>query len=299
MYSIRQNNSAASRAFSSPAMSDREFKRFSEFIYALCGIKLPPAKKTMLTARLLKRLRDLGLTSYKEYYEYINSPEGRSKELARMIDVVTTNKTEFFREAEHFDFLAKSALPALAGSRQTRIRRKLNIWSAGCSSGEESYTLAMVLTEFFSRMQNAIRPFDKFSILATDISTQILAKAKKAIYRKEIVEPVPSMWQQKYLMRGKNSQKELCRVVPELRHCVTFRHLNFMDKDFGIKVQMDIIFCRNVVIYFDRQTQIKLFEKFYDQLIQGGYLFIGHSESLHGINERFMNVATTVYRKPE
>ncbi|MBW2596569.1 MAG: protein-glutamate O-methyltransferase [Deltaproteobacteria bacterium] len=275
-------------------MSNREFKRFSEFVYARCGIKMPPAKKTMLTARLLKRLRDLELTSYKEYYEYINTPEGRSKELVKMIDVVTTNKTEFFREAEHFDFLAKSALPALVGSRQARSRRRLNIWSAGCSSGEESYTLAMVLAEFFSITQ----PLNRFSILATDISTQILATAKKAIYRKETVEPVPVMLQQKYLLRGKDSQKDLCRVVPELRHCITFRHLNFMDKDFGIRPKMDIIFCRNVVIYFDRQTQIKLFEKFYNQLVPGGYLFIGHSESLHGINERFQNVATTVYRKP-
>lgn len=298
MYSIQQNNRAASQAFHSPTMSNREFKRFSEFIYARCGIKMPPAKKTMLTARLLKRLRDLGLTSYGEYYDYVSSPDGRSKELVKMIDVVTTNKTEFFREAEHFDFLAKSALPALAASRQARSRRKLNIWSAGCSSGEESYTLAMVLTEFFNRMQNGNRLLDQFSILATDISTQMLTTAKKAIYRKETVESVPAMWRQKYLMRGKDSQKELRRVVPELRHCITFRHLNLMDKDFGIRARMDIIFCRNVVIYFDRQTQRKLFEKFYDQLVPGGYLFIGHSESLHGINERFQNVATTVYRKP-
>ena len=298
MYSIQQNNRVASQSFHSPTMSNREFKRFSEFIYARCGIKMPPAKKSMLRARLFKRLRDLGLTSYKDYYGYINTPEGRSKELVRMIDVVTTNKTEFFREAEHFDFLAKNALPTLAGSRQAISRRKLNIWSAGCSSGEESYTLAMVLSEFFNGRQTGSRQLDQFSILATDISTQILAKAKKAIYRQETVEPVPVVLRQKYLMRGKDSQKELCRVVPELRHCITFRHLNFMDKDFGIRMRMDIIFCRNVVIYFDRQTQRKLFEKFYDQLVPGGYLFIGHSESLHGINERFRNVATTVYRKP-
>lgn len=294
MYSIQQNNRAASQAFQSPTMSDREFKRFSEFIYAQCGIKLPPAKKTMLTARLLKRLRDLGLSSYGEYYDYVSSPDGRSKELARMIDVVTTNKTDFFREAEHFDFLAKNALPALVGSKRGGIRRRMNIWSAGCSSGEEPYTLAMVLAEFFSTTQQ----LNRFAILATDISTQILATAKKAVYPKEMVEPVPVMWRQKYLMRGKNSQKEFCRVVPELRHCITFCHLNLMNKDFGIRVRMDIIFCRNVVIYFDRQTQRKLFERFYDQLVPGGYLFIGHSESLHGINERFQNVATTVYRKP-
>ncbi len=302
MYNIEQNNRAANQAFHSPTMSNREFKRFSEFIYAQCGIKMPPAKKAMLTARLLKRLRDLGLTSYSEYYDYVSSTDGRSKELVKMIDVVTTNKTEFFREAEHFDFLAKSALPALVGSRQARSRRKLNIWSAGCSSGEESYTLAMVLAEFFSTTRplnhSTTRPLYQYAILATDISTQILARAKKAIYLKETVEPVPVMLRQKYLMHGKSSQNGLCRVVPELRHCITFRYLNLMDKDFGIRPRMDIIFCRNVVIYFDRQTQRKLFEKFYDQLVPGGYLFIGHSESLHGINERFQCVATTVYRKP-
>lgn len=294
MYSIQQNNRAANRVLYSPTMSNREFKRFSELIYVRCGIKMPPVKKTMLTARLLKRLRELGLTSYSEYYDYVSSSKGRSKELVKMIDVVTTNKTEFFREVEHFDFLSKSVLPALARSRQAGNMRRLNIWSAGCSSGEEPYTLAMVLSEFFS----TTRSLNRFSILATDISTQILAKAKKAIYRKETVEPVPAMCRQKYLMRGKDSQKDLCRVIPELRHCITFRRLNFMDKDFGIRPKMDIIFCRNVVIYFDRQTQRKLFEKFYDQLVPGGYLFIGHSESLHGINERFQNVATTVYRKP-
>ena len=302
MYSVQQNNRAANQVFHSPVMSNREFKRFSEFIYARCGIKMPPVKKTMLTARLLKRLRELGLASYSKYYDYVSSSKGRSKELVKMIDVVTTNKTEFFREVEHFDFLAKSALPALTRSRRERSRRKLNIWSAGCSSGEEPYTLAMVLAEFFSTTQplnhSTTRPLDQYAILATDISTQILARAKKAIYLKETVEPVPIMLRQKYLMRGKDSQDGLCRVVPELRHCISFRHLNFMDKDFGIRMRMDIIFCRNVVIYFDRQTQRKLFEKFYNQLVPGGYLFIGHSESLHGISEKFQNVGTTVYRKP-
>ena len=279
----------------SPTMSNQEFNRFSEFIYDLCGIKLPFVKKTMLTARLLKRLRALGMTSYGEYYKYISSHEGSSKELTRMIDVVTTNKTDFFREAEHFNFLANSVLPALVGSEQASFRRRLNIWSAGCSSGEEPYTLAMILAEFFSTTQ----PVDKFTILATDVCTQMLTTAKKAIYRKKIVKEVPVIWQRKYLMRGKNSQKEFCRVVPELRRCITFRHLNLMDKDFGIKVRMDIIFCRNVVIYFDKQTQKKLFKKFYNQLVPGGYLFIGHSESLHSINKRFRNIATTVYSKPE
>ncbi|MDY7038169.1 MAG: CheR family methyltransferase [Thermodesulfobacteriota bacterium] len=286
-------------------------------------MKLPPAKKTMLTARLHKRLRALGMNSFGQYYDYVNSSDGRREELTRMIDVVSTNKTEFFRESAHFDFLRNQGLPKLVSLKNDHGRKKLNIWSAGCSSGEEPYTLAMVLSGFFNGRRNkdqtsaepttrrifnstarpfnlsTTRPPDQFSILATDISTRMLSKAAKAIYPKQMVEPVPPMMKHKYLMRGKGSQKEFCRIVPELRNCINFQRLNLMDRDFGIRVLMDIIFCRNVIIYFDRQTQIELFEKFYNQLVPGGYLFIGHSESLHGISERFDPVATTIYRKPE
>ena len=307
-----QSSKATESAFQSPDMSDGLFSRFSEFIYAECGIKLTAAKKTMLTVRLLKRLRALGMNSFGQYYDYVYSPEGRLEELTRMIDVVSTNKTDFFRESAHFDFLRNRGLPNLVSSKNNDSYKKLNIWSAGCSSGEEPYTLAMVLSEFFNGRRNkdqamrdqqlgepSTRPLHRFSILATDISTRMLATAKKAIYPKRMVEPVPPMMKRKYLMRGKGSQNGFCRVVPELRNCINFQRLNLMDRDFGIRVPMDIIFCRNVIIYFDRQTQIALFEKFYDQLVTGGYLFIGHSESLHGISDRFDPVATTIYRKPE
>ena len=299
-----QSSVAAESAFKNISMSDRLFKRFSEFIYKECGIKLPPAKKTMLTVRLSRRLRALGMNSFGQYYDYVCSPESRSGERVRMIDAVSTNKTEFFREPAHFDFLGRQALPDLVGSMHNGSRKKLNVWSAGCSSGEEPYTLAMVLSEFFTERQNKAqadaksltRPLDQFSILATDISTQVLETAKNAIYPKRIVEPVPTMMKQRYLMRGKGAQSGFYRVVPELRSRITFQRLNF-NKDFNLGELMDVIFCRNVIIYFDRQTQIKLFEKFYNQLVPGGYLFIGHSESLHGINDRFRLVANTTYRK--
>lgn len=274
-------------------MSDTLFKQFSEFIYEECGIKLSFVKKTMLTVRLFKRLRALDMKSFDQYYDYVHDSKNRHSELVQMIDVVSTNKTDFFREPAHFVFLQQQVLPELACLKNNAYRRKLNIWSAGCSSGEEPYTLAMVLSEFFTRS------FDNFSILATDISTRVLEKAKKAIYSTQIVEPVPDLMKKKYLMRGIGLQKDFCRVVPELRSRISFQRLNFMEKSFKIKTSMDIIFCRNVIIYFDQQTQKRLFKKLYDQLIPGGYLFIGHSESLHGINNDFYLVGSTIYRKPE
>jgi len=300
-----QSGIAAESGFENIAMSDRLFKRFSEFIYKECGIKLPPAKKTMLTVRLSRRLCALGLNSFGQYYDYVCSPKNRSGERIRMIDAVSTNKTDFFREPAHFDILGRQALPDLVDSMHNGSRKKLNIWSAGCSSGEEPYTLAMVLAEFFNERRNKAqadaksltRPLDQFSILATDISTQVLETAKKAIYPKRIVEPVPTIMKQRYLMRGKGAQSGFYRVVPELRSRINFQRFNLINEDFNLEENMDVIFCRNVIIYFDRQTQIKLFEKFYNQLVPGGYLFIGHSESLHGINDRFRLVANTTYRK--
>lgn len=301
-----QSSIATESTFRNIDMSDRLFKSFSEFIYKECGIKLPLAKKTMLTVRLLKRLRALGMNSFGQYYDYICSPDGRCEKFTNMINAVSTNKTDFFREPEHFNFLRNQVLPDIVRLKNNGDRKKLNLWSAGCSSGEEPYTLAMVLSEFFNEIQNKARanakpttqPLDWFSILATDISTQVLETAKKAIYPKQTVEPVPPMMKRKYLMRGIGSQKGFCRVVPELQSRITFQRLNFMESNFGIQMPMDIIFCRNVIIYFDHQTQIRLFEKFYNQLVPGGYLFIGHSESLHGINNRFRLVANTTYRKP-
>lgn len=276
----------------SAAMTEREFARFSEFIYDTCGIKMPPVKKTMLEARLQKRLRKLGLCSFKDYSEYLFSRAGTETELVHLIDVVTTNKTDFFREPAHFDYLVANALPELMVRTGAGLRKPLSIWSAGCSSGEEPYTLAMVLSEF-SEQQNIA-----FSILATDICTTVLNKAKLAVYDEERVEPVPLALRRKYLLRGKGDQKGMVRIVPQLRNRITFRRLNFMDGDFGMREPMDIIFCRNVVIYFDKPTQERLLNKFYRQLIPGGYLFMGHSETLSGLDVLFVQMASTVYRKP-
>lgn len=273
-------------------LSDREFHRFSAFIYDHAGIKMPPAKKTMLEARLQKRLKANSIATFEEYSDFVFSQEGRATELIHLIDVVTTNKTDFFREPGHFDFMVKTALPTILQQRGDVLRDPVRIWSAGCSTGEEPYTLAMVLSEFAEN-----RPDFRAVITASDICTQVLQTAKAGIYPEERTDPIPLNLKKKYLLRSREKAKSLVRISPKLRSLVSFRRLNFMDDDFGISEKMDIIFCRNVVIYFDKKTQQTLMRKFYKQLKPGGYLFIGHSETLSGLDVDFKAVASTVYRK--
>ena len=273
-------------------LSDREFKRFSAFIYDLAGIKMPPAKKTMLEARLQKRLKANSIASFEEYSNYVFSQEGRASELIHLIDVVTTNKTDFFREPAHFDFMVKTALPTILQARGDVSRDPVRIWSAGCSTGEEPYTLAMVLSEFAGN-----RPDFRAAITASDICTKVLQTARTGIYPEERTDPIPLNLKKKYLTRSREKSKSLVRICPELRSLVSFRRINFMDDDFGVAEKMDIIFCRNVVIYFDKPTQQTLMQKFHKQLRPGGYLFIGHSETLNGLDVDFKAVASTVYRK--
>ncbi len=273
-------------------LSDKEFVRFSTFISDHAGIKMPYTKKTMLEARLQKRLKANNIHSFEEYGDFVFSREGCPSELIHLIDVVTTNKTDFFRESGHFDFLVKTALPNILESRVDVVRDPIRIWSAGCSTGEEPYTIAMVLSEF------AIgRPNFRAAITASDISTQVLQTAKTGIYPEERTDPIPLNLKKKYLMRSREKSKSLVRISSAVRSLVTFKRINFMDDDFGIAEKMDVIFCRNVVIYFDKPTQQTLMRNFYKQLRPGGYLFIGHSETLSGLNVDFKAVASTVYRK--
>jgi chemotaxis protein methyltransferase CheR len=273
-------------------LSDREFQRFSGFIYDHTGIKMPPAKKTMLEARLQKRLKANSIASFEEYSDFVFSKEDRAVELIHLIDVVTTNKTDFFREPGHFDFMVKTALPTILQGRGEVARDPVRIWSAGCSTGEEPYTLAMVVSEFA-----AGRPDFRAAITASDICTQVLQTAKTGIYPEERADPIPLNLKKKYLLRSREKSKSLVRISPKVRSLVSFRRINFMDDDFGISEKMDIIFCRNVVIYFDKPTQQTLMQKFHRQLKPGGYLFIGHSETLSGLDVDFKAVASTVYRK--
>ncbi len=273
-------------------MTQAEFDRFSDLIIEQCGIKMPQSKKIMLEARLQKRLRSLGIATFGEYYRYVRQEGGG--ELVHMLDAVTTNKTDFFREPAHFEFLAQTILPEfLAGQEQSRERqRALRIWSAGCSSGEEPYTLAMVLSDFAEQ-----HPSFAFSILATDLSTKVLDRARTAIYDEERVATVPPAMKQRYLLRSKDRDKGLVRMTPVLRAAVQFQRLNLMEENLSFSDLFDAIFCRNVIIYFDRRTQERLLARFCRVLRTDGHLFLGHSESIHGFDLPLKRLVSTVYRK--
>lgn len=273
------------------ALSDTDFSRISGFVREKTGIALTDLKRTMLQARIQKRMHRLGLSSFAEYTRYLFSPEAQQVELDEFINVVTTNTTEFFRESHHFQFLRASALPALAGSVEVR-RNGVRIWSAACSSGEEPYTLAMVLSEHAEQHQDF-----HWSITATDISTKVIARARQGIYSEEAAGSIPLALRKKYLLRSKDPGRQLVKVAPPLRQSITWGRLNLMDREYGFSDPFHVIFCRNVIIYFDRQTRAELLTRLYNLLVPGGYLFLGHSESLHGISLRMQYAAPTVYRK--
>jgi len=271
-------------------LSDKDFVRLSKFIEGELGIKMPPAKKIMLESRLHKRLKALGLTSYAEYCDFVFSPEGMKGEILSMIDIVTTNKTDFFRESSHFDFLLHGILEKLYHS----THEVMNLWSSACSSGEEPYTLSMVLESFREKHADF-----QYQILATDISQTMLRIGQEAIYPEDRVQPVPFEFKKKYLLRSKDRNAQLVRIVPGLRSRVNFRRLNLMQDEFGIKTRFDVIFCRNVLIYFDRKNQEALLWRLYRHLKPGGFLFLGHSETLTGMDLPLTTVMATVYQKRE
>ena len=273
---------------SGETLSSREFAQLRDLIYAEAGIRLGPEKKTMLEARLRRRLRALQLESCSKYCEYLFGREGMREEKIHFIDALTTNKTDFFREPRHFEWLTQQALPNLTAGSEGR---PLLVWSAGCSTGEEPYTLAMVLSEYAEG-----RPWFSFRILATDISTAVLARAEVGIYQGEAADAVPATLRRKYTMRSREAGSRF-RIVPELRRLIEFRRLNLMDGDYGLGEKADAIFCRNVIIYFDRQTQEAILGKLCRCLAPGGYLFVGHSETLHGMSLPVTPMAPALYRK--
>lgn len=273
-------------------ISEKDFSRFSQLIYDVCGIKMPPHKQSMLEARLRKRLRFLGLSSYEDYRKYLFSQDGMVEELTSMIDVVTTNKTDFFREPRHFDFLIETALPTLVPLTGAGLDRPLRLWSAGCSTGEEPYTIAMFLEEFLWENKRLA-----YQIMGTDISTQVLEKAVRGIYHRDKVEPVPERFRKKYLLKSRDKNTPQVRIIPAVRAKIKFQRLNFMDEKFNVSERQDVIFCRNVIIYFDRQTQERFLTRLCSCLLPGGYLFMGHSETLSGMPLPLKQLAPAVYIK--
>ncbi len=264
-------------------------RRLAATINSALGIKMPDGKLTMLHGRLQRRLNQLGMRSLVEYEQRLNDPAHGQTEHVHLLDLATTNKTDFFREPAHFGYLTQTALPALSrrGARWT-----CRVWCAGCSTGQEVYTLAMVLDDHARR-----HPGFNFEIAATDVSTRVLREAASATYHASLVEPVPAELQQRYLMRGKGARAGMVRVVPELRQKVRFSRLNFMDKQYPMG-ELDIVFFRNVLIYFDRPTQKAVLERQAALLRPGGYLFIGHSESAAGLQLPLTNVSSSILRKP-
>jgi chemotaxis protein methyltransferase CheR len=272
-------------------LGDREFKRLGSFIMSKYGIKLPPYKRTFLQNRLQRRLRVLGYNDFKEYADFVFSPRGLTEELPNMIDAVSTNKTDFFREPVHFDFLLSRGLADYIAGKG---KRNLSVWSAGCSSGEEPYSIAMLLKDFSQAHQ-----FIDFRILATDISTSVLQHAANGIYGNEKINLIPANYCAKYLQKGSGANEHKVRIVSDLRSKISFQQFNLLEKDYNGIGKFDIIFCRNVLIYFEKEVQHRILRQLCQQISSGGYLFLGHSESISGLNLPLMHIKPTIFLKTD
>jgi len=272
----------------STSLKPGDFARLSEFIERNYGIRMPPSKRTLLESRLGRRVHELGMSGFSEYCDHVLS--GRSsEEIVEMVDRVTTNKTDFFREPHHFELLVRAVLPALGQHHGAGARRDLRAWSAGCATGEEPFTLAMVLSETLPQPP-------QFQILATDLSTRALRRARDGVYQEAAIEPIPLALRRKYLVRS-TSDENLVRFRRALRDRIQFRQLNLLDRDYRIAPPVDVVFCRNVFIYFDRQLQEQILLRFARTMVSGGFLFLGHSETINGLNVPFDAIAPTVYRR--
>lgn len=274
----------------SAELSEKDFQRVSNVIYKHCGIDLNDGKKTLVRARLAKRMRALQYGSFREYIDFALSDAGQ-QEFHSLVDSLSTNLTSFFREKDHFQYLINQFLPKLLEKKSRLSERKIRIWSAGCSSGEEPYSLAITLIE-------NIPDYQKWDvkILASDVSTQILDRAKQGTYAQSRVEPLTKEQKRRFLVPNNIEGEKVYQVSRELQNIICFRYLNLM-KEWPCKGPFDIIFCRNVMIYFDKPTQAKLVERFGKCLTKGGILCIGHSESLAGIEHKYRFVQPATYIK--
>jgi chemotaxis protein methyltransferase CheR len=270
-------------------LSDSLFQQFSRLVYDQCGINLHEGKKALLQARLNKRMRTTGFTRYDEYYKYIESG-AHADEMVHFLDCISTNLTYFFREPQHFEFLEQTLLPELLEAKNRDRVNRLRIWSAGCSTGEEPYSLAMCV---LPHLQDA-RRWD-FRILATDISTRVLQVATQGVYTMEKIMKVPLPLQKACFTRV-SKEEGTFGVAPHIKSIISFRRLNLMEP-YPFKGPFDVIFCRNVMIYFDKATQEELIGKFASYLGPQGHLFVGHSESLTGLRHSLSYVRPAVYRK--
>lgn len=267
--------------------TDTDFLCLQRLVTDHTGIVVTDAKRDMIYSRLSRRLRALGFARFADYCAYLRLHE--AEELTELINAVTTNLTSFFREPHHFEHLAQVVVPALLQTNEAS--RKIRIWSAGCSTGEEPYSIAMILKECLPPWLN----WD-VRILATDIDTNVVASAAQGIYPLERLHGVSEERKKRFFLRGVGKHQGQVRVSDDLRAMVTFKPLNLL-KDWPMKGPFDVIFCRNVMIYFDKPTQQQLVERFAGVLVPKGHLYIGHSESIKGLTERFLAVGKTIYQR--
>lgn len=275
-------------------LSEKEFTKFKDLIYKNTGIFLKDSKLEMVNSRLLRRLKDLKFSTFDAYYNYLVSDKSGT-ELLEMINSITTNKTNFFRENNHFEFLYDTLLPEIVQRSFESGDLSLNVWSSACSTGEEPYTISMILKDYFKN-----RVGWNINLLASDIDTNVIKRAQEGIYNDEQVAPIPLGLLKEYFYKGEGDNKGLFKAKDKLKNIITFKKINLIEDVYPISTPMDIIFCRNVFIYFDQETIIKIINRFYSYLKTGGHMFLGHSETidLNGVfKDKFKLRSHTVYVK--
>ncbi len=267
------------------AITEREFALFQALIQREVGIYLAPAKKALLVGRLSKRLRALGLTTFEAYYRRIVDEDDRAERI-EMLDSISTNETHFFREPRQFEFLERQVIPAWKRGGP----RALRIWSAGCSTGEEPFSLAMLLRHHFPPGSGR-----EIEILATDISTRALARAEAAVWPIDRAGEIPLAYRRAFMMRGTGPQEGRMKAAPEIRELVRFERVNLNDERCPVRGPFHLVFCRNVLIYFQAETKLRVIHRLLDALAPDGLLFLGHAESLNCVTDRVTTVVPTVY----
>ncbi|VAW74385.1 Chemotaxis protein methyltransferase CheR [hydrothermal vent metagenome] len=267
--------------------TDRDFNFIRKLVGDKTGIVLADAKRQMVYGRLARRLRDLGLKDFKSYCDLIKT--GDAEEVTKFTNAITTNLTSFFREAHHFEYLSKVLLPELV--KRNQLSARIRIWSAGCSTGEEPYSIAMVVREFFSQYPN----WD-VKILATDLDTNVLSTAREGVYKLEKLNGISDKRKKKWLRRNTGDSSDKVKMSSQLQEIITFKQLNLLG-DWPFSGPFDLIFCRNVVIYFNKDTQRVLVERYSEKMVSQGHLFLGHSESLFKVTDKFVLQGQSTYKK--
>jgi len=274
------------------ALTDEDFILFRDLIHRVSGISLSEHKRELIVSRLTKRLRTLGLGGFREYYDFLTQDPRGQEEMGQLVNRMTTNKTDFYRESHHFRYLSETVLPGLVAEKEARGDRRLRAWSAACSTGEEPYTLAITLAEFFEDRRDW-----EIKILASDLDTEVLNFAIRGRYPAERLAPVPKTILHKYFQQAPGPGAPAYLVSPALGRLLTFSRVNLHQSSFPFKEPLDFIFCRNVMIYFDMPGKISLLRKFHRVLRPGGHIFVGHSESLMMVKDLFRYCQSTIYKK--